>query len=97
MTDVPRARLSVRVQPGARRDALVGRLESGEWKLAVVAPPEDGRANDAVVELVAVLLGVKRRQVTVARGQSSRVKQVEVTGLSTAAAERKLEAALPNP
>ena len=89
-----RARLSVRVQPGARRVALVGRLESGEWKLAVTAPPEDGRANDAVVELLAELLGVKRRQVSVARGHSSRGKQVEIEGLGDAEAERRLAAAL---
>jgi uncharacterized protein (TIGR00251 family) len=89
-----RARLSVRVQPGARRTALAGRLESGEWKLAVSAPPEDGRANDAVVELLAELLGVKRRQVSVARGHSSRGKQVEIEGLSDAEAERRLAAAL---
>ncbi len=84
----------MRVQPGARRDALLGRLETGEWKLAVTAPPEDGRANEAVVELVAGLLGVKRRQVTVARGQSSRGKQLEVTGLDADEAARRLAAAL---
>lgn len=89
------ARLVVRVQPGARRDALLARLGTGEWKLAVSAPPEDGRANDAVVELLARLLGVKRRQVTVARGLSARVKQIEVTGVSAEDAERMLAAALP--
>ena len=93
MSSAP-ARLAVRVQPGARREALIGRLESGEWKLAVSAPPEDGRANDAVVELLAELLGVKRRQVSVARGHSSRAKQVEVEGMSAAEAERRLVAAL---
>lgn len=92
---VPPARLRVRVQPGARREGLVGRLESGEWKLAVVAPPEDGRANDAVTELLARLLGVKRRQVAVVRGHASRAKQVEVEGLATGEAEVRLAAALP--
>ena len=89
-----RARLAVRVQPGARREALLGRLGSGEWKLAVTAPPEDGRANDAVVELLAELLGLKRRQVSVARGLSSRSKQIEVEGLGEAEAEERLTAAL---
>ena len=97
MTDSPRARLSVRVQPGARRDALVGRLESGEWKLAVSAPPEEGRANEAVVELLAALLGVKRRQVAVARGRSSRGKQVDIEGMGADEAERRLAAALNAP
>jgi uncharacterized protein YggU (UPF0235/DUF167 family) len=84
----------VRVQPGARRAALLGRLSSGAWKLAVSAPPEDGRANEAVVELVAELLGVKRRQVSIARGASSRGKIVEIESLDADEAERRLAAAL---
>lgn len=86
------AQLAVRVQPGARRNRLLERLASGEWKLAVTAPPEDGRANEAVVELLAGLLDVKRHQVSVARGQSSRNKLIEVAGLQTAEAERRLQA-----
>lgn len=88
------ARFAVKVQPGARRDALTARLDSGEWKLAVTAPPEDGRANEAVVELVATLLGVKRRQVTVARGLSSRSKTIEVADLRADVVEQRLAAAL---
>ncbi len=88
------ARVAVRVQPGARRNALLDRLATGEWTLAVTAPPEDGRANEAVVELVADLLGVKRREVQVARGASSRAKTIEVAGLDADEAERRLAAAL---
>lgn len=87
-------RLAVRVQPGARRNALLDRLANGEWKLAVSAPPEDGRANEAVVELLAGLLGVKRRALTVVRGASSRSKVIEVEGIEIAQAERTLAAAL---
>lgn len=87
-------RLAVRVQPGARRNALVDRLANGEWKLAVSAPPEDGRANEAVIELLAELLGVKRRQVVVTRGASSRSKTIEVSDLDAAVAEQRLGAAL---
>ena len=83
------------MQPGARRDALLARLSSGEWKLCVSAPPEAGRANDAVVELLSGLLGVRRSQVRLVRGASSRNKWVEVDGLSDAAAEARLAAALP--
>ena len=91
------ARVAVRVQPGARKTALLDRLASGEWKLAVTAPPEDGRANEAVVQLVADLLGVKRREVQVARGASSRSKTLEVAGLDADEAERRLAAALAAP
>jgi len=87
-------RLALRVQPGAKRSALLARLASGEWKVAVSAPPLEGRANEAVVELLSELLGVKRRQVVVTRGASSRNKQVEVEGLDEAEAEARLAAAL---
>ena len=82
------------MQPGARRSALLARLASGEWKVAVSAPPVEGKANEAVVDLMSELLGVKRRQVTVARGTSSRGKQVEVEGLSADEANERLAAVL---
>lgn len=87
-------RLVLRVQPGAKRDALLGRLPGGQWKVAVAAPPVDGRANAAVVEFMSDLLGVPRRQVTLARGTSSRGKVVEIEGLSLAEAEARLQAVL---
>ena len=87
-------RLSLRVQPGARRTALLGRLSNGDWKVAVAAPPIDGRANEAVVELMSELLGLKRRQVAVARGTSSRDKLIEIEGLRESEANARLEAAL---
>ena len=87
-------KLVLRVQPGAKRSALLARLASGEWKVAVSAQPVAGQANEAVVELVSELLGVKRRQVTVARGTSSRSKVLEVDGVSAAEAETRLAAAL---
>lgn len=87
-------KLALRVQPGAKRDAVLARLASGEWKVAVSAPPADGRANEAVVELVSRLLGVKRRQVTVARGESSRSKVIEVEGVGAAEAEARFAAAI---
>jgi uncharacterized protein (TIGR00251 family) len=87
-------KLALRVQPGAKRSALLARLANGEWKVAVSAPPVEGKANEAVVELVSELLGVKRRQVVVARGASSRSKVVEVDGISAADAESRLAAVL---
>ena len=87
-------RLTLRVQPGARRTALLARLASGEYKVAVAAPPLEGRANEAVVELLSDLLGVKRRQVTVARGSSSRSKLIEVEGLEDADVHARLAARL---
>ena len=89
------AKLAVRVQPGARRSGLLGLLASGEWKLSVTAPPDAGRANEAVVSLLAELLGVQRRQVSVVRGHASRQKQIEIEGLEHDVAEGRLRARVP--
>lgn len=88
-------KLALSVQPGAKRSAVLARLASGEWKVAVSAPPAEGKANEAVVELVSGLLGVKRRQVTLKRGLTSRNKVLEVDGVSAAEAEARFAAALP--
>jgi uncharacterized protein (TIGR00251 family) len=71
--------LSIHVQPGARRSQVVG--QHGErLKVAVKAPPLDGRANAAVVELLAERLGVRASLLQVAAGQSSRDKRIELSG-----------------
>jgi len=89
------ARIAVRVQPGARRDALLARLDTGAFKLAVAAPPLEGRANTAVEALVAELLGVRQRQVSIARGSASRDKWVDIEGLDQLEAEARLARHLP--
>jgi uncharacterized protein (TIGR00251 family) len=87
-------RLAVRVQPGAPREAIAGWMDDGTLKLTVSAPPEGGRANQAVVALLATALGIKARQVVVARGASSRRKTIEIDGLDEAEVRRRLDAAL---
>jgi uncharacterized protein (TIGR00251 family) len=86
----PSARLRLRVSPGARGTELVGRHGDG-WKVRVSAPPEGGRANDAVVDLLADRVGVPRRSVTVVSGHSSREKVVLMDGVEQAETERRLE------
>ena len=85
-------RLRLRVSPGAARTEVAGRHGDG-WKVRVGAAPERGRANDAVVALLADSLGVPRTAVSVVSGQASRDKVVEVRGLGPAEAERRLAAA----
>jgi uncharacterized protein (TIGR00251 family) len=85
------ARIVVTVSPGAVRSELVGRHGDG-WRARVAAPPERGRANDALVELLAGILGVPKARVRVVGGQSARRKILEVDGLDRAAVERLLEA-----
>jgi uncharacterized protein len=88
----PGTRLRVHVSPGASRTAVSGR--HGEaWKLRVAAPPERGRANEAVVSLLAETLSLPRSSVTLVAGHGARDKVVEVAGLEPAEAERRLAAA----
>ena len=73
--------LRIRVQPGARKAGVLGE-QAGALKLGVTAPPQDGRANAAVVELVRELLGLKRSQVQLVSGLKDRNKKVLIRGLS---------------
>jgi uncharacterized protein (TIGR00251 family) len=82
-------RIAVVVAPGAKRTELVGRHGDG-WKIRVAAPPERGRANDAVCELLAGITGVRREDVRVVAGAGSRRKIVEVSGVDAAGLERRL-------
>ena len=89
-------RLAVRVHPGARRSGLEGWMGDGSLKLSVAAAPEGGRANLAVVRLVAESLGVTPAQVHVTRGASSRAKTLEIEGLEESEVRVRLERALEN-
>jgi uncharacterized protein len=85
-------RLRVRVSPGARRGGVAGRV--GEvWKLRVTAPAESGRANEAVVKLLAETVDVPRRQVALVSGHTAREKVVELEGVEAAEVERRLAGA----
>lgn len=73
------ATLAVRAQPNAKKDAVVGRHASGV-KVAVTAPAEDGRANAALVECLKDWLGVKRSQIELLSGRTSRNKEFLIRG-----------------
>lgn len=73
--------LDLRVQPGAARTAVAGRYGDA-IKVKVSAPTADGRANAAVLALVAQELGVRPHQVELVSGASSRTKRVLVTGVA---------------
>src|SRR5262245_34352001 len=81
----------VRAQPGARRNGIVGE-QAGSLKLAVTAPPDQGKANKALVELLCDLLDVKRAQVELLSGATSRDKRFLIRGVSAAQAHTKLQA-----
>jgi uncharacterized protein len=70
--------VEVRVQPKASGNRIAG-LHGEALKLCVTAPPEDGKANKAVVALLARALGVKKHDVSIVSGQASRTKSVKIT------------------
>ena len=82
-------RLRIRVVPGAKSAGIVGR-HGDAWKVRVTAPPERGRANGAVVRLLAARLGIAPGDVEVVAGIAGRDKVVELAGLTLEDAERRL-------
>jgi len=87
------ARLDVRVVPRGSKTAVEG-VRDGALLVRVTAPPVGGAANTAVVDLIAGLLGVARRDVSVVTGQTSRRKVLEVRGHDAAAVRSSLSAIL---
>jgi uncharacterized protein YggU (UPF0235/DUF167 family) len=85
-------RLAVRVAPGASSAAVVGRYGAA-WKVRVSAAPERGRANEAVVKLIAGAAGVGERAVRVVSGHTARDKILELQGITSEELERRLLAA----
>lgn len=71
--------LVMHVQPGAKRSEIAG-LHGGALKIRLAAPPIEGRANEALLKLVARLFDVPLRQVELKQGGQSRHKVVVVTG-----------------
>ena len=85
-------RVRSRVSPGSGRAEIVGRYADG-WKVRVTAAPEHGRANDAVLRLLADTLSVPREALTIVSGHSARDKIVELTGVGPGLIERRLTSA----
>ena len=73
--------LPVRAQPGARRAGVQG-VQAGALKVAVTAPPEDGRANKALAEVLRDALALKRSQVELISGQTNRNKVFLIRGMT---------------
>ena len=79
----------MRVQPRASRDRVLG-MREGALRVSVTAPPHDGKANAALLELLAETLGVAKSRLRIVRGHSSRDKVVAVDGLDAGEVRRML-------
>jgi uncharacterized protein len=84
---------AVKVHPRARHNAITGVIGDA-LKLALTAPPVDGKANQAVMEFFADLFAISRSSVTIASGETSRNKVIHVSGIRAEQARQKLQAAL---
>ena len=85
----------VKTQPGARRNGIAGE-HAGALKVQVTQAPEEGKATEAVLELLADVLQVKRSQVMLLTGATSRQKRFLVSGLSMTELARRLQSELEN-
>ena len=81
MSTATAARVALRVQPGAKRDALLGK-HAYAWKISLRAPAAEGKANRACVEFIAGLLGVRGSAVAIIKGKKSRDKVIAIEGLA---------------
>lgn len=86
--------LNVHVNPGARRNAVLG-FHGDAVKLSITTPPVDGRANEATRRFLAHELGLKPHAVTQTAGTSSRLKRFRLRGIDPRDLERWLQAKVP--
>jgi len=73
--------LSIRTQPGSSKNRIIGEY-GGRLKLAVTAAPEKGKANKAVIELLADTLHINESSIQIISGESSRDKRLMIEGLT---------------
>jgi uncharacterized protein len=94
----PSTRLSLRLSPGARqqRHGTIDRHGDG-WKVRVAAVPEAGKANEALLRLLAERLRLPRRSLTLVSGRTGRDKIVKLDGIDAADVERRLAKAGERP
>ncbi len=86
--------LAIRAQPKASHNAAVGWL-GDRLKIAITAAPTEGKANRAVEDVVADILGVRRSAVAIVAGHASRDKLVQITGLTLNELELRLAEIVP--
>jgi uncharacterized protein (TIGR00251 family) len=86
------ASLRLKVTPSASRDAVVG-WQGDVLRVHVRAPAQRGKANDAVLRLLAAALGIDRPRLSIVRGETSRQKVVSVDGLDQAQIRARLASA----
>ena len=85
----PDTGIRVKVQPKASRSEILGFI-GDVLRVKVAAPPDRGKANAVLLELLATTFGVPKSRITLLRGHASRDKLIEVDGLSQDELQRRL-------
>ena len=81
--------LTVKVVPGSSRTAMAGTLDT-VLKVKVAAPPEKGKANQALTDFFAKTFGLKKKQVSVISGKASTIKQLRIESVLLNDVEQKI-------
>lgn len=74
--------LNIRVSPNAKRNGIDGVWQNNRLKIALHAPAVDGKANEALIAFLSALFSLKKRNITIIHGKTSREKTVALTGIS---------------
>jgi hypothetical protein len=88
--------LPIQAQPKAKQNAVTG-IHAGRLKVAVTQAPEKGKANDAILKLLAKSLGVKRSQLEIVSGATSSKKVLRITGIDAESLTRRIGELLSGP
>jgi len=73
--------IEVKVEPRSSRRQISGIMDNDILKVKLTAPPVDGSANEQLIELISETTGVRKSQIRIVRGQSSKRKLIEITGV----------------
>ena len=87
--------LNLRVSPGAKRTSIEDPYGENAFRLKIAAPPLSGKANAEAERFLSQLLGVRRSDVALVRGTSSRAKRVLVRGVEEGTAQKTLAVSIP--
>lgn len=85
--------LAVRAQPGARRNTIAG-VHAGALKVAITQAAEKGKANAAIIEVLSKAMALKRSQISILSGETSRQKRFRIAAIDCAELQRRLAAIL---
>ena len=82
--------LNLHIQPRASKNEIIGTHGETALKVRLTSPPVEGAANSACIEFLADILGIRKKQIEIASGKKSRIKQIRITGCSLEEVEDKM-------